>query len=482
MLDKSKKAITDQLWKRGLLSFLLDDSQKELYTLFYNSPHKIHTWLLARRSGKSFALVVLAAEQCIRHPNSIVKYVAPTKSQVNTYLRPLFKEVFESCPEEIRPEWRGKDYIYYFSNGSEIQLAGTENQHAERLRGGNAHIAFVDEARDCSDLDNIIKSILLPTTLITKGKVVIASTPPKESEHDLLTYIEEAELRGSLVKRTIEDNPRLTKEQIEDALIDIGGRDSEAARREYFCEILPSAATSVIPEFDVAAQKDIIKEWPKPPFYDSYVGMDLGGSDLTVALFGYFDFRADKVIIEDEIVMNFSVSGNNIETLTKQIQEKEKLLWSNPLTNEIKKPLTRVSDINYIVTQEIAKYSNNEIFFNIAKKDDAASALQNLKILIQARKIVINPRCKTLISHLKNVKWMSKNNKTKFGRSVDHGHYDAIDAVKYLIRHVIYNKNPYPANYSMNMKDLYVVNPDKFVSNVGHQADVLKKLFGIRKR
>jgi len=473
-----KLEIKHELWRKAVLSWKLDKAQKELYDLFYNSTFKVMTWLLARRSGKTYTLCILALEQCIRQPNSIVKFVSPTKIQVNMNVRPLFKQILEDCPEDVRPEFKGKDYIYYFPNGSEIQLAGTDSQHAEKLRGGDSHIWFVDEAGSCDDLENVVKNILIPTTLITKGKGVLASTPPSKSDHDFLKFIEEADIRGSLIKKTIEDNPRITQEQKDDLILELGGINSDSCRRELFCELIKDSNTSVLPEFTPELEKEIVKEWPKPPFYDTYEAMDLGFKDLTVILFGYFDFRADKVIIEDEIVL----TGQEIHLpkLVEAIKEKETKLWKNTLTQEVREPYIRVSDINYIVTQEILKYSNYKMNFIPAKKDDNETALNTLRVMLAGRKIIIHPRCTTLIRHLRNVKWMSPNNKIKFGRSPDDGHYDAVDAIKYMVRHIQYNKNPYPAHFGMNMKDLYVSNPEKF--NSGNPVDVYRKIFGLKKR
>ena len=39
----------------------------------------------------------------ISKPNSIVKFVSPTKVQVNNNVRPLFKKLLEDCPEELVP-------------------------------------------------------------------------------------------------------------------------------------------------------------------------------------------------------------------------------------------------------------------------------------------------------------------------------------------------------------------------------------------
>ena len=475
----TKKAAKDELWRRGLLSFKfgIDETQKELHQLFHKSDFKIQTWLLSRRSGKTYALCVLALEQCIKYPNSIVKFASPTKLQVNNNVRPLFRQILEDCPEDIKPELKEKDYIYYFANGSEIQLAGTDNGHSEKLRGGDSHISIVDEAQSCSDLDYLIKSILLPTTLVTKGKVILAGTPPQNPDHDFVKYIEEAEMRGSLVKKTVYDNPRLTEDMISEIEKETGGKNSEAFKREYLCEIIRDSTSTVFPEATDELFKEIVKEWPKPPHYDTYVSMDWGGKDLTVALFGYYDFRSDKIIIEDEIVLK----GDELrlDKFAKDIEVKEAQLWTNIYTNEVKRHYLRVSDINYIAINEIRHHSGNKIDFITAKKDDKDAAINNLRVLLSSKKIIIHPRCQTLIRHLKNAKWSKTQNKTLFARSPDDGHYDACDALNYMVRHIVFSRNPYPASYDLNTKDLFVRNPNKFQ---GSDIDLYKKIFRIKNK
>src|SRR5208337_4361520 len=101
----TKAEIKDALWRRGLLAYKLDSTQKELYDLFYNSNHKIMTWLLSRRQGKTYTLCVLALEQCLRKPNSIVKFVSPTKIQVNNNVRPIMRQILNDCPRDIQPDF-----------------------------------------------------------------------------------------------------------------------------------------------------------------------------------------------------------------------------------------------------------------------------------------------------------------------------------------------------------------------------------------
>lgn len=475
----------DELWRRGKLSWLLDTNQKELYDSFYNSKNKITTWLLARRSGKTFLLGVLASEQCLSKPNSIVKFVSPTKTQLQQNVRPLFRKILATCPGDIRPEYNSKDSTYYFPNGSEIQLSGSESGHAEKLRGGDSDLWFVDEAGTCSDLRNIVRSILLPTTLTTNGRGVLASTPPKESEHDFLKYIEEAEIKGTLIKKTIDDNPRITEKQKEELFEELGGKDTEEARRELYCEILKDSKSAVIPEFDEILEKEIVREWPRPPFFDAYEGMDTGGKDLTVVLYAYYDFRAGKVIIEDETVINFQNKDNTIVTLTKAINKKELELWKNPLSLEYKGPFARISDIDYILIQEIQAQSKllfpkeQVIHFETAKKDSLDTSINNFRILLSKKKIIISPKCKVLISHLKNVKWDKARN--RFARSADEGHYDAVPAAIYLTRNIRFNKNPYPAHYDLNLKDLFVQNPEKY-NRPTNQTEIYNRIFNIKSK
>lgn len=481
----SKKEAKAELWRRGQLSWLLDKNQKDLYELFHKSDHKIQTWLLARRSGKTHTLLVLAFETLLRKPRTIVKFVAPTRLQVQTIVRPLINKITEDCPKDLIPEFKTQDFIYYFSNGSELQLAGSENKNAEKLRGGECDIAIIDETQDVSDLDNIIQSILLPTTLTTKGKILIAGTPPRETDHLFVKYIEESDQKGALIKRTVYDNPRISKQDLEKEILSQYPlrEKSEEFRREFLCEIIKDQSIAVIPEFTDELKQVIIKDWPKPPHFDAYVSMDLGAVDLTAVLFGYYDFRAAKLIIEDELIADFSKKDMNIERLTELIKEKEESLWTNHFTNEVKKPYLRVSDINPIVMQEIAVKSFGQIYFTTTRKDEKEAAINNMRSLLGGHKIIIHPRCVNLIRHLDNVKWKSLKNKQTFARSPDNGHYDCVDALIYFCRNVVFSKNPYPANYDLGQGDIFI--PSKELYNTEKRSKAMTtfhKIFGAKRK
>lgn len=474
-----KKAAKRELIRRGLLQFMFHANQLEMYNIYKNAPdNSIMTWLLARQSGKSYALGLIGTMECMSKSNVIVKLLTDTKLHAKTIFEPIFRQIFEDFPEDLKPEYIPSQYVYIFKNGSQIQLAGSDGNSAERLRGQKSDLVLVDEAGFCNNLDYNVMSVLLPTTTHTGGKIILASTPPEDPAHEFHSFIERAEKDNLLTIKTVYDNPLLTTEQINNIISKFsGGVNNSQFRREYMCEIVKDEEMSVLPEVDDALLAKIVKEWDEPPYKNRYVSMDIGFKDLTVVLYGYYDFRNDVVVIQDEIVRN----GKQIHlpVFTKELAKKEEDLWTNPLTNELFKPDSRVSDVNPFVLQEISVHSDGEINFTIASKDNKLAHLNKLRVMLANEKIIISPKCQTLIRHIKNARWKEKGNKDDFARSPDDGHYDAVDALLYFIRAINYTKNPYPAGYGYNMRNMHIENRDSFLGN--QQKAVYEAIFG-RKR
>lgn len=459
-------AIRD-LWQMGNLRWKLDDTQKEIYNAVQSSDAQKFVINASRRLGKSFLLCLIAIEYAIKHPGSRICYAAPTAKAVKKIITPIFNIIMQDCPRELKPKWKAQDQIWEFNNTSEIHIAGTDAERAEALRGQSMDLGVVDEAGFMSQLDYVVSDILMPQTLTTDGRIIIASTPPKSPAHDFKIYAEEAELRGNYIKRTIYDNPRiskkkiikfmmetdatLTEEQAELHYDERGGPNNSTWKREYMAQFMTDQELAVVPEFDEDAQKDIVTDlYNKPMFYDAYVSMDIGFSDFTVVLFGYWDFLKAKLIIEDEIVMNRETHKVDMTTFTlaEEIKQKELQLWGG------KKPYLRYSDTDLIVISDLQRLHG--LTFIPTKKDNKEAAINLLRNLIKQRKIIINPRCKTLVKHLHNAIW--NNQRTSFERSDPQGfgHFDAVDAIIYMVRNVQFNKNPIPNDYGLNIYDQYV--------------------------
>jgi hypothetical protein len=468
----TKKQAIAMLWYKGLISYKLDPCQKDLYDSFHNIKAKTIVWSCSRRLGKSFCLLILALERCLQKPRCVIKFIAPTQKHVKTIIRPLMLDILKDCPKDLRPEFRTADNIYRFPNGSEIQMAGTDGGYVEGLRGGSSDICIVDEAGFCDNLNYIVKSILIPTTTTTRGKIILSSTPPISPDHDFEEYRRVAEFKGNYVKKTIYDciGPRITQEILDEIIEELGGVESIEFRREYLCEQLRDENYSVVPEFTEELQAEVIKDWPKPAFYDAYVSGDIGFKDLTVFLFAYYDFKNARIVIEDELVM----SGKKMTTdyMAAQVKAKESGLWINAVSKEAQAPYLRVCDNNMIVVNDLQEMHG--LNFLPTQKDDAEAALNNVRVMMNERRIIIHPRCKTLIYHLRTATWRS--NRKSYRRSADAGHYDAVDALKYLVRNVVYSKNPFPAGYGMGSKDYWFdpITPVKKETVVETQ---IKKIF-----
>lgn len=475
------EAAIEELWRKGNLDFLLDSNQRELKRLHKNTKSKIITALCCRGMGKSYWLVVMAIEECLKNPKALVKYACPTQTMAREIIQPLIRDITETCPQDIKPEYKTNESAYRFPSGAVIQLSGLDNGKSERLRGGSSTLCIVDEAgmvkgssKSKGNLAYIIKSILIPAVTRNKkinGKILLASTPPESADHPFVTYVRRAEIEKSLFIRNVYQCPRYTKEMIEELKYNLGGENSTDFRREYLSEIITSADSAVVPEFTMDLQSRIVKELPRPPFFHNYVAMDIGVRDLTAVLFAYYDFKLNKVIIEDEVIMGGK--DFNTQKLADAIKSKEMEIWTDKLTGELKEPFKRVSDNNLIVINDM--YQLHGLLFEPTRKDDADAALNNMRIMLSAEKILINPKCINLIRHLRDATW--DKNKKSYSRSADNGHYDCVDSLSYLIRNIEFNINPYPPGYGLGN----IGNTWNYKKPQSNHAWAIKQMLNIKK-
>lgn len=438
------------LWRQGrIVDFLLDSNQMEIYKSLKEGKGQKHTVvsLFSRQTGKSYGLLTIAVQECLTRKNINVVFIAPRLKQARKIAKTNLTEILKTCPDDVRPKYNAKEETYVFpTTGSVIELAGFNADEVESQRGPKAHLIIVDECGFMTNLKYGLKSVLYPKLNTTKGSMILCSTLPRSQGHEYFDFIKKAEYNGTLIKHNVFECPRYTKEDIDRFAEEVGGYDSVDFKREYLNIMLTDDEYAVVPEATEELMQEIVKELPKPPYYDAYIGMDIGFKDLTVALLAYYDFKRGVVVVEDEVVMKGKLVTT--ESLYDTITLKEQMCWGT------KKPYLRVADDNNpILLNDLATTKN--MLFQPTRKDQKEAALNNLRIMIGAKKVIINPRCKTLIFHLKNATW--NNKKSSYERSPDNGHYDALDALIYLVRNINFNKNPYPKDFDMPMGDWYML-------------------------
>lgn len=406
----------------------------------------------SRRIGKSHGLLLEAVELCLNKPNARVLYLAPQQKDALEFSSDLSVKVLENCPAHLKPEFSAQAKEFRFKNGSVIRFKGTNGEHAQFLRGGAYDLIILDECGQMDDLKHVVNDVCAPMTMTTKGKIVLASTPPRSPGHDSKAFFDQCSDAGRAITFTIidaHDLPQFDYAARRSALVNAGEKEEHVddilagkldpktttALREYFCVFCSDADTAVVPEFDLQARREIVKDLERPKFFDAYVAMDPGFQDRTGQLFAYVDFLQQKLVIEDEALLHKAGTPD----IAKSIKDKELELWG-----EFKQPRVRVSDIDLRLIADL--HQLHDIQFVKANKQQVRDAVALLRFFIQQRILVIHPRCQRLIRQLSNATWKS-DKANEFDRTQLDGHYDLVAAAIYLVRVVDLKRNPFPPGY-----------------------------------
>jgi hypothetical protein len=281
-----------------------------------------------------------------------------------------------------------------------------------------------------------------------------------------IEYVLPRQEAGTLKKFTIHDAPMISDKRKQE-ILDRYGIDNPKYRCEYLCEIAINPEKMVLSEFNPEKEKEIIRsDYKLPPFFDCYVSMDIGFKDLTGILFAWYDFQKSAIVIEDEIVI--SGSEMNSQYLAELIKQKEQLYFKDK-HGLFKEPTMRIADNNNPILLNDLYRLHNMMFFPTLK-DSKDAQINEVKLRIRQNRIIINPRCKTLIYHMRSAKW-DKHHKG-FERVRDDrqmglkgGHVDLVDALIYLVRNVSTVKNPYPDGYFSLRGDNVYQSPHQDNSN-----------------
>jgi len=431
----SFEELKKEMWFRGNLSFKLHTAQKVINQTFKESSKQLFIANCSRQWGKSFWAVCKAVEFAIANPKSQIRYGAAFHTDLVEFIIPAFEKVLEDCPASIKGKYTKVGSAYVFPNGSKIKLVGID-KNPNGLRGNTLDLIILDECGFIGNLDYVYKSIIIPATMHRpNAKIIFISTPPSTPAHSFIDYCQKAENEGGYVKFTIYDNPLINEATILRLIEESGGESSTTWRREYLCEFITDSDLAIIPEW----KDDYVKQIERDSYYQyyhKYVGMDLGVKDFTAVIFGYYDFKAASLIIEDEFFMNGPSLNTSILAETIKIKEKE--IWGQAA------PFRRISDNNNpMMIQDFSTL--HDLTFISTTKDSLEAMINKVRIMVQSGQIIISPKCTYLIGCLKYGVWNTKKN--AFARSSTFGHFDHLAALIYLVRNLATHTNPIPTTH-----------------------------------
>jgi hypothetical protein len=419
-----------RLWRAGDLSWQLHEVQELMRADICAHSGIIYVINCSRRLGKSRLACTLAIEQCLQKPGSQVRYAAPTGKDVRKIVAPHMRDIMAECPDDMRPSYNSQDHVWTFPNGSQIHVAGVNNEHADDLRGVASDLCLVDEAGFVDDLDYLVRSVLLPQTMTTQGRIVLLSTPPVTPAHPFVSYCARAELDGAYSRYTIHDAPHISPDIIETYCAEAGGEQSTAWRREYLCEFVADDTLSVLPEFP-RAESAIVEERERPRYYVPIIVGDLGYHDLTFVLFGYHDFAAGVDVIEAEYVTSRTVA-RDIDAEVRRIAAE---LWGDRADSA-----RRYADAPPMVIAEMPGWTG------IAKTQTdghwKSAVINDVRTRLGEHSTRIHPRCEQLRAHCRYAVWREPGRMLE--RMAGFGHFDGVAALAYFTRLVDRHTNPGP--------------------------------------
>lgn len=432
-------------WRAGDLGYKLRPVQRAMRESIANARSLKRVLNCSRRIGKSYLGCIKAIEKGIQKDRAQIRFAAPTQKSLRKIIHPIMREVSMDAPDDLRPIWKNQDGLYLIPRtGSEIHVAGCNNGHEENLRGQAADAAIVEEAGAFKgNLRYVVDDILMPQLLTTGGDLLMIGTPPRTPVHDFVAYVQEAQLKGAYAEYDIYKSgyaPELIEQFCEEA----GGPKSTTWLREYMCQFVVDSNFAIVPEWrdDYAS---VVEPDQFFKYYHRYVSMDIGVRDYTALLFGYYDFRRGKLVIEDEII----IGGPEVTTdrIASKTKAKEKERWA-----ELGIHRRTADNNNLILLNDLSRLHG--LAFVPTSKDDLVAMVNQVRLWVAGGRILVHPRCQHTIGGLKYGIW--DENRKEFDRSTVYGHFDALAALIYMVRNVNVHDNPVPATLGMSPKDWHI--------------------------
>ncbi len=465
MLEFEKKleavslAARQELWRRGDLSWKLDDSKLEIHKQFEALP-ELSTFVFekSRKVGGSFWALCVAFEACIRNPGGRVNYAVGTGKMASEIVVPMIAKVAKDAPPELKPEYSSATGHVTFpddgpAKGAHIVLFGCEDMmKADRGRGPEAVLNIVDEAGFIPVLAYVLTDVLMPQVIHTKGKTLLSSSPPRVPGHEFCRIADSAANLGRYAHRNVySPGGLMTAEEVEAYVAATAAgmgltverfKLTPTFKREILGLRVIDETLAVVPEFTLY-KSEIIGDWKRPAgfeYVDRFVSCDPGMSDMTGCLFAYNDFNAGGIIvIEDELLLAQAATGR----IATALKVKEGELW------EGRKVYLRVAD-DPQKRLSADMWEQHGLAFTPAEKHNREElSIDLMRNMFAGGKVRVHSRCVKLIRQLENAV------RTKPGgdmaRTEEDGHFDLVAACWYLIRtmHAQRYRNPYPQNWSL---------------------------------
>lgn len=448
------------LWRSGNIFYLLHAGQLDVYRRFRSWEStglemrlrgeeqpgdypRVYILDCSRRFGKDFLSLIIAIENAIRRPGSVLTYATAFQKDINEIVVPLMEQILRDCPDKAKPVYRtshqGTSNGYYFPNKSVLKMVGVETR-PDSLRGRFSDGFFFSETSFISKLEEALISVCMPQLIgRLHAAFLLNSTPPVEPDHFWDTHLcPDAMARGAYVLRTIDDNPLLSRSEKEEFVRSAGGPTSERALREYYCVRIRSATQTVVPEFH---RDTHVRESSYPPYAHGVTVIDPGVRDLCAVSTGYYDFERAKLVIRHAWSQR-NANTNQVVAAIRELEEKTFAnlpYWTN---NGFKtNPLCRFSDTEARLVLDLNTIHEMRVV-NVDKSSGREAMLHSFRNAVQLGRIEWHPEAELSISSVEAAVW--NKDRSDWARTEKHGHFDQLAVAQYAWTMANKIDNPFP--------------------------------------
>lgn len=249
-------------------------------------------FVAGRQVGKSRTASWMALHHAVTHPGSLVLVTADALRQSSELFSQLQSEINNSGLAD--EQWgikRSTQTEIEFEHNSRIKVVPT-GRNGNKIRGFTADLIIIDEAAFVED--SIFKEVIEPMTLVSKGTIVLSSTPYGASGY-FYDKAQESELSDSKWERvqvSSYDNPEIDEEDIEELK---KGKTRNQIKQEIMGEFVPTGDQFFTNPLIKSCLNDDVKRGvvqyagkneseEVDPNARLYLGADLGaeGSDQTI--------------------------------------------------------------------------------------------------------------------------------------------------------------------------------------------------------
>jgi phage terminase large subunit len=382
-----------------------------------NGFHKA-VWCCHRRAGKDITIFNWCIEKLISETCTCY-YIMPTYAQAKKVIWDATTNdgmrILDFIPPEIIAQKNQQEMKIRFSNGSLLQLIGSDNIDA--LMGTNPKIVIFSEyALQTSDAWDFIRPIIK----VNNGYAIFIGTPRGRNHFYDLYEMAKTQPDWFVQKLTYKDTCFITEEDIQKEIAE--GMSQELAEQEYSCSFDRGVDGAYYAKL---ISKMIDDNRILPLTYDPYklvhTSFDLGWDDSTSIIFFQIDGERIKIIDHEEH------SSKTLHWYKQLLTQKGYQYGTHLFPHDVE----HVDGLSTGLTRkEILE--DLQISVTVVPRSFIVDGIEAVKVLLSSR-IMINSSCKTLIKSLENYHREWDNNKKVYHNKPRHDQWShSCDSIRYL--------------------------------------------------